>query len=276
MAEENLQTNGTPEQSVEVGPEPVPDVDIAITTNAEASKPQAELPLEVAPVEEKEEPEPIAEAVPEWARKEINKKHAKNKELERRLAEREVELESLRVIAAKVQGETPPKPTYTPQSDQSAIEAAAAKIVAEREYNSSVNQVNDAGKKAYGQEWDKAIENLVTLGGDGSFTVDVMQGIMATDDPPKVLLELGKNPANYQRIMELSPAKRQTEMVKLAMQPASKARVSAAPPPVEQVGGRTANDAELRDDLSDDEWNARQAQRERARWEQKRGRASGR
>jgi len=148
MADENLQTNGTPEQPVEVGPEPVPDIDIAVTTNAEASKPQAELPLETPPVDEKVEPEPVAEAVPEWARKEINKKHARNKELERRLAEREAELESLRVIAAKVQGETPPKAAYTQQPDQSAIEAAAAKIVAEREYNSSVNQVNDAGKKA--------------------------------------------------------------------------------------------------------------------------------
>jgi hypothetical protein len=158
-----------------------------------------------------------------------------------------------------------------PADQQAAIDAAAQRIVAQREYETNVNNVNLLGEKAYGAEWQKSIENLVTLGGDGSFTADVMQGILATDDPAHVLYELGRRPAEYQRIMELPQARRQTEMVKLAMQ-TNKVKISSAPAPVEPVGGRPAPSAGLRDDMSDDEWNAARDAIDRKRWEEKRAR----
>lgn len=267
MADENLQSNGTPEQEVELGAAVVPDVEPAKEVEA-----QPELPLE-AKAEPEPEPEAKPEEVPEWARKEINKKHAKNKELERKLAESMAELESLRVVAQRLENpDAPPQAQPQAYDNQAAIDAAAQRIVAQREYEASVNAINVAGEKTYGAEWQKAIENLVTLGGDGSFTVEVMQGILATDDPAHVLLELGRKPAEYQRIMELPAAKRQTEMVKIAMQTPTKAKISSAPAPVDPVGGRPAPSAGLRDDMTDDEWNAARDAIERKRWEEKRAR----
>jgi hypothetical protein len=54
-----------------------------------------------------------------------------------------------------------------------------------------------------------------------------------------------------------------------------KPKLSEAPAPVEQVGGRGgASNTELRDDLSDDDWNAIRDKQERERWAKKNGRAA--
>ena len=99
-----------------------------------------------------------------------------------------------------------------------------------------------------------------------------MNGLLACDDPVKVLFELGKNPDHYHRIMELPIERRIIEMEKLATQPAKIKTVSDAPPPVNPVGGRAAPAAQtLRDDMDDDKYfPIRRAQRQAA-WERKNG-----
>ena len=102
----------------------------------------------------------------------------------------------------------------------------------------------------------------------GGFDQDTMNGILASDDPAKALYELGKNPDQYHRIMELPVPRRIIEIGKIAMQAASPKKVSEAPAPVTPVGGRAAPAATTLDDkMDDDKWfQTRRAQR-RAKWE---------
>lgn len=250
---------------------------------AEVVPAQEELPLVVAgetPAEETS-PEPGAEAVaetlpepvvepepakPEWWKKELGKKHAQIKDAERKLAEKDAQIEALRVIAERqpaVDGEpVVTQPRAAPVESQDIVER---RVRAQIQYDDDCNKAAQNGEKEYGAEWRGAIENLQTLGG---FDPETMTGVLATDNPAKVLYELGKNPENYQRIMELPPAKRIIEMGKLAMAPVTAKKVSDAPAPVAAVGGRAAPAAvTLNDKMSDDEWYAAAQAQRRAKWE---------
>lgn len=234
---------------------------------------------------------PPAAPVKDWRDREIAAKHRQNLELKRRdderaarLAELERENDSLRAIAerraATAQGDDnetpPPAPVRRPASnapDQDAVKQEAQRLVAKETYDRDCNAAFKKGKSDYGEKWDAAVERLATLGGpEGSIDIDTMVGILATDDPARVLFELGNNPDEYHRVMGLPPAKRLNEMAKIASAPATKKQVSNAPAPVEPVGGRGAkvND-ELDDKLSDDEWYARREAQKRKKWEASQG-----
>lgn len=224
---------------------------------------------------------PDAKPKPEkdWRDKELAKKHAQLKEKDRKEAELQQRIKDLEAIAARaqpVEGDTetraaPVVPT-APKVDSDAVRAEAQKIVQQDKFNEACLAAENKGKEVYKEEFEKAVETIQTLGG---FDAETMVGILATDDPSKVLYELGKNPDEYHRIMELTPAKRIAEMTKMAMVATPKPKLSNAPAPVEQVGGRGgATNSELRDDLSDDEWNAIRDRQEKERWARKNGRAA--
>lgn len=210
----------------------------------------------------------------DWRDKEIRRKHAQNQALKR-------ENEELKAIAQRVPRTAAPAagteavPAATVAADPKLVEVEAQKIVARNDYDRACNDANDKGKKTYGATWDKSIDNLQTLGG---FDVDTMTGILATDDPARVLHELGSNPAEFQRVMELPPAKRLAEMVKIAIKPAPKKKVSEAPEPVEMLsgtGGPRGGGVNLYDDKTPDEdWYAKRTAEKRANWLKKQGRAA--
>ncbi len=133
---------------------------------------------------------------------------------------------------------------------QAEVDAAADRKLATQRYNEDCNKAATEGEKAF-PDWKDAVSNLETLGG---FDMETMNGILASDNPAKALYELGKNPENYHRIMELSPARRIIEIGKIAMAPVQAKKVSDAPPPVNPVGGRAAPVAatEITDKMDDD------------------------
>lgn len=221
--------------------------------------------------------EPAAAPKEDWKDKELRRKHAQNQQTKRRLEEVERENADLRAIAdrsgkkpdaAAGAGETAPAAGLT----QEDVDRAAARQIAERDFNNEANKADQAGRKNY-KDWDKATDTLKTLGG---FDPETMQSLLATDDPAKVLHTLGSKPDEYHRVMDLPPAKRLAEMIKMALPaPKQKNPPSKAAAPVAPVGARTRQGGtDLRDDLSDDDWYARRRAQKEARWKQKTGQSA--
>lgn len=233
-------------------------------------------------------------AVKDWRDREIAAKHRQNLDLKRQNDERqrrldEVERENadLRAIAERraatppADGEPEPAPVparrapSTPAApNPDAVREEAGRLVAKENYDRDCTATFNKGKTTYGADWDAAIDRLSTLGGpEGSIDIDTMVGLLATDDPARVLYELGSKPDEYHRIMALPPAKRLNEMAKIASAPAPKKQVSNAPAPVDPVGGRGANVGdELDDKLSDEDWYKRREAQKRRKWEAQQGR----
>ena len=242
--------SAAPKEEV-VEPEPKPE-----TVEGEAAKPVV---VEEAKVEEEAPVEEISEdVIPKWVNRELGQKQKQIREAKEQLAAKDQEIEDLRRLAAKPKdGETAPEPTVKRYTEAD-VKAEAARLRAEEQYGEQLVTTNTQGEKAFGKNWERALTNLAAF---GEVPVGTMQGIMATDAPHKVLYELGKNPDEYQRIMDLPPLKRQSEFVKLSLkQDAPKPKPSAAPDPVEPLRGKAAptslDDKLLDDSLSPDEWNA--------------------
>ena len=267
MADEEVKAN-----------EEIPAVPTEASAEVPAEAKQEELPLAVAeeakteeqPVEAKAEEAKPEEPKPDWREKELKAKHRQLQDAKRRESELQRELEAAKALAAKFNQSTERQPEFAPNVvpvDQ--VEKRAQELIAQQRYLDDCNKTAQKGETLYGQGWKEAVSNLEMLGG---FDQPTMNGALATDDPAKVLFELGKNPDHYHRIMEMPLERRIIEMSKLAMQPTQAKKVSEAPPPVNPVGGRAAPAAAtLRDDMDDDTYHKiRMAQRAK-RWEERNG-----
>lgn len=253
-----LESPNMDEQSAapkEVVVDAVPDKE---KVGSEAKETEKKEPEVAEVVETEERP---AEQV-DWKDRELKRKHAQIKERDRQLAEQAQKIADLEALANRPADGTEEtvKPARQPQLSESEIERRVQLKYEQDKYDQDLVTINDAGIKNYGKEWDTALGNLATM---GNVETQTMNAIRATDDPAKVLYELGKNPAEYQRIMELAPARQANEFAKLALKQAPKKTVSAAPEPVETIRTRaTPSDAMPPDNATDDEWyaawNARQ------------------
>lgn len=199
----------------------------------------------------------------DWRDREIGKKHAQIKERDTQLeaarareAEITAENERLRGLVEAANRRTPPADGTTPPpveiaparpaaparaNDDDRIRAAAATMFAQQTAEQQMDAAVAKGKEQHGPKWDAAIDNLRTLGG---FDQDTLVGILATDDPAKVLFELGAAPPDggepaYLRVMALPPAKRLNELAKIAMKEApaapKKKEISEASAPIEPI-----------------------------------------
>lgn len=213
------------------------------------------------------------EPAEDWRDKEIKRKHAKLKESERELERIRKENEDLRQLAqARAEGKEPteqPAPRAPAQS-QEEVQRAARALRDQERYQEQLQNTNSAGETTYGDKWGKALDKLATFG-----QVDPadMTAILNTDNPAKVLFELGSNPAEYQRLMDLPPAKRLTEIVKISMKevPKPAPNISKAPPPTESVANRATPEVDLRSEkTSDTDWYAVRQKQKAERFEQQR------
>jgi len=218
-----------------------------------------------------------AEPQEDWRDKEIRRKHAKLKEMERETERIKKErddalaLAQARIDSSETATEQPaPRTTQQPAVTEAEIERRANLKYQQDKYQEQLTATNATGEKDYGDKWGKALDKLSTFG-----QVDPadMTAILNTDNPAKVLFELGSNPAEYQRLMDLPPAKRLTEIVKISMKQEVKptTQISRAPPPTESVGNRVAADTDLRSEkVSDEAWYAKRQAEKRERFEQQR------
>jgi hypothetical protein len=241
----------------------------------ETTQVATEVATETQPQETTQEakPEPVKAEEPQedWRDKEIKRKHAKLKEHERELERIRRENEDLRQLAqARAEGKEPPAAPKQPNVPQDEIQRQARALREQERYQEQLTSTNSAGETTYGDKWGKALDKLATFG-----TVDPadMTAILNTDNPAKVLFELGSNPAEYQRIMDLPPAKRLTEIVKISMKEAPKPapNISKAPPPTESVSNRATPEVDLRSEkTSDSDWYAVRQKQKKERFEQMR------
>lgn len=217
----------------------------------------------------------------DWRDREIARKHAKLQASEQARLTAEAENQRLKELIEANQRrggaavETTDDTTQQRQQQAATVpaseverraEALAVQRQAAAELEAQCNAVLDKGKQDYGEkEWTGAIEQLQTLGG---YDPDTLAGILATDDPARVIFEMASNPDTYHELMELTPAKRLAKMATMAAAPKPKKKVSQAPEAItdETVSGRANAGGGLSDDLSDDEWYKRRQAQKRKRW----------
>lgn len=252
-------------------PETPPAADPPAADPPPADPPAADPPAAAAS-EGGEPPDPERET--RWRDREISRKHAQLKERERQMEDLRRENESLRAIAERRPAADPPADGETPPAarpatpDTAAVRAEAERIVAQDNYTRDCNAADAAARKEFGADkWSEAVNRLTQLGG---VKVEDMVQVLATDNPARVLYELGTNPEAYQKIMDMSPARRMNEFAKIATAVAPKKKVSEAPAPVDPVrgggGGRTGDG--LDDELEDDQWYKNRAAQKREKFKQ--------
>lgn len=189
-----------------------------------------------------------------WRDRQLNKLHARNRSAQEDVAALEQIADPARRPAAE---------KLAPDEVEARAKVLATQMSASDRYNAACNDADAKGKAAYGDKWGKQLAMLPKLGG-----VDEpdMADIVNTDQPHVVLFHLA-DPETYDRVMNLPPARRRTEFVKLSLKPAPKPRAdanadaitpSSAAPPVRPVGnGRrvAAQTVDLHNDkISDDAW----------------------
>lgn len=259
-----------------------------------ADPPEPETPPagEAPPEPETPPAPPVAETPP------VHKPDWRDKELGRRKRRLDEEVAAKEALAAEnkrltdlteslarqpppepADGEQPPPaPRQPPQGrvyTQAELDAEADRranikleqTVFQRDFASAVESAN----KAFGKDkMNDAIARISELGG---LDVDHLNLVLGTDDPGKVLFELGSKPEEFQRIMDLPFNKRVVEFAKMGLKTETPARQpSKTPPPVEPIGGSGGSTDNRYDDKTDDAaWFAAEEKRSAAYHKNKRG-----
>lgn len=201
-----------------------------------------------------------------WRDRQIDRLHAK-----RRSAEGDAE--AARAIVERQQ-RAPAKADKTVASTDidAEVERRAALKAAQSQYDRDCENTDTAGRAAYGDKWNASATKLAKMGG---LTVDDMVNVLATDNPEVVIFTLSQNPDEYERVMALSPARRNAAFVKLGLKEApkpvdtteSKRPADDARPPPRSIQGSRQSAVHSRVDLyskdvDDDDWyRARNEQR---------------
>ena len=179
-----------------------------------------------------------------WKYKQINRQHRRIKDLETE----NQRLRDLADSASRSHAPAAPPGAPVPAAPAPTAPPVAVAPVASKEqvrYELQVEDLTTKIREEYSKDWAQVSRNLEAQGG---VTEELLRGILATDDPAYVLIELGKNPAAYQEVLDLPPAKRQTALVKIALakkpsvdpaavDPAKPRPPSGAPAPVSQLSG---------------------------------------
>jgi hypothetical protein len=167
--------------------------------------------------------------------------------------------------------ETPQREDFKTKAEfEIAVKAEAARVRAFEAFNESCNKIEAAGSKAFGDKWGKAKADLSMLDDQGRIPMDILSVALETDDPARVLFVLGNDIERATELMGMTPIKRAIAMDKIASSKAAERPKSNTPPPVEPIGGRGAGDDRPTDRDSDEEWNRKEALRERRAAEEKR------
>lgn len=226
---------------------------------------------------------PRPQKVPDWVQRKIAESAHAEREAKREAKRLSDELAALKAKpvaadaeAVRAEGAEPDARFggYRTQADfDAAVQAEAdrrtALEVAQRDanaFNERCNTVYSAGKGAY-EDFDTAVGNLTAV---GAMNREILDVVLETDDPHRVLYELGSDPDRAAAIMRMSIPKRAIELAKLAVVPGAAkkpaaADVSGAPPPVRPVEGTARVSPDLRDDDDDQTWFAKREQQLAAR-----------
>jgi hypothetical protein len=175
--------------------------------------------------------------------------------------------------AAAADGEQPVRADFKTKAEfYTAVQAEANRRVAVQEFNNKCNAVEDKGSKAFGAKWNTAKAQLGILDDEGRIPLDLLSTALETDDPAKVLFELGSDIEKATEFMAMTPLRRAIAMAKIADAKAPVRQQSKAPAPVDPIGGKGSGDDKPSDRDSDEEWNRKEEARERKVAEARRAR----
>jgi hypothetical protein len=187
-----------------------------------------------------EEPQERKSEAPEWAIRRMAEITAKRRAAEEEAA-RWREMYERSQTAVPPTGDGAPVP---PQNVDQLARAYAENMRAQERERERLAQIETAGRKEFGADFDTAVTNLNAAGVGGP---EFLKVIAEIPDAQKVVAWLGKhdNLGEAIRISGLNPIQMGIELTKLAGK-ASKdltKQVSKAPPPVQHIeGGSSASD----------------------------------
>lgn len=134
----------------------------------------------------------------------------------------------------------------------------AERIAGERAFADECNRVYNNGIKEFGDNFKSNLSQLHTAFGSEGIPRPILEAVLETDNPAKVMMELAKDIDTAFDIASLPPARAAARLVKMAGSGSGSGRkTSNAPPPVTPVVGARgkADDTNLDDDsISMDEW----------------------
>jgi len=246
--------------------------------------PEAPAAEDATPPEPEHKPD-VTPSKPDWRDKELaRRKRRMDEEVTARQAA-EAENKRLRDLAESLTRQVQPDPANPdattppvrqPAADperrftQAEVQAEARRVAAEEAFKRDFNGAYEAGATQFGRaKMDDAIGRISELGG---LDYDHLQMVLATDDPAKVLYELGAKPEQFQRIMDLPFNRRVVEFTKMGLKTEAPVRApSKAPPPVEPLGGTGGTaDNRYNDKIDDAAWFAAEEKRTQEYYKNKR------
>lgn len=179
--------------------------------------------------------------------------------------------------AAAADGEQPVRSDFKTKAEfDAAVTAEAERVaslrLAQQSFNAKCNDVEDKGSKTFGTKWGAAKAQLAILDDEGRIPLDLLTTALETDDPAKVLFELGSDIEKATEFMAMTPLRRAIAMAKIADAKAPVRQQSKTPPPVDPIGGRGGGDDKPSDRDTDEEWNRKEEARERKVAEARRAR----
>lgn len=202
--------------------------------------------------------------LPDWAQKRLNAAEAEKRITDRenkRLADELAAFKAPKPAETPVAAEDAPEPKVIAPADFDAAVSAEAdrRTAADRQrqsqadFDAKCNTAYTKGKEAFKDDFDTAINNLRSV---GAMQQDVLDLVLETDDPAKVLYELGSDPDQAAALVSMTPAKRAIEVARLALPVAPKkgepVKLSNAPRPITPVDGSARVTATPSDNDDDD------------------------
>lgn len=221
------------------------------STEAKAETPAPEPEAKAEGEGEAKDTKPKNDDVPDWAKKRFGELTRQRSEADRRAQELEARLAQYEQREQQQpEAEGQPRQPQQPPVDPYVL---AEHIADTRAFNQRCDDIYETGSKEF-QDFDTALGNFQLLGGLPRHLVEAAD---ATGNPAKVLYELGKNPAEAERLMNLPPVRLGVEMAKRAAAAPAAKPISKAPAPISPVDGAARTSDGLTDELDDATWFAR-------------------
>lgn len=272
MAETNTTAEADDAKAPETTKTEVDNIPVDTTSAVDASAKPAPAPepasTETTPTEGEGADKTKPQRLPKWAEDKLAETAFEAREATRRLKEAEEKLAAM----AKPASETlkpnaeddaaakanAPQGGYKTQAEFDAAvkaeatkrEAQAREAEAQAKFDAACNAAYEKGKGTFKDDFDVAVDNLRNV---GAMSRDVLDLVLETADPAKVLYELGRDPDKAKSLIGMTPAKRAIEIAAMS-QPATKKPValSKAPTPVPSLDGGARVTAVPTDDDDDE------------------------
>ena len=228
---------GAPEPALEVASDPTPDPGRGELEEpdpvAEAPEPEPDPKPEPTPALA---PTPARDIAPKWALERIGEETNKRQAAEERARSFEEIVNRLQSQQPKPQGDQqqpqerqPVRHQEQPREEQSAVQQEAARLLFQRD----LQNVSEAGIKAYGPSWAEAVNLLTRCNAN---TPEFVASVMEIDPARthEIMFEIAKDPERAVSLARMTPVRRAAEITRMSM-PKTDAKPAVDPKPEPEV-----------------------------------------